>query len=41
MGISKTQLKHHLQEMANYNVLVTILTDGEENNPCIGFDKNN
>lgn len=32
MGISITQLKHHVQDMANYNVLVTILTDGEENN---------
>jgi hypothetical protein len=32
MGISITQLKHHVQEIANFNVLVTILTDGEENN---------
>jgi hypothetical protein len=31
MGFSINKLKHSLQGQTNYNVLVTILTDGEEN----------
>lgn len=31
MGFSLTKLKNELQSKANFNVLVTILTDGEEN----------
>lgn len=31
MGFSIIKLKQHLQNQADYNVLVTILTDGEEN----------
>jgi hypothetical protein len=31
MGFSISKLKQHLEEKENYSVLVTILTDGEEN----------
>ena len=32
MGLCITKLRHHVKYMDRYNVLVTILTDGEENN---------
>ncbi|MRR21498.1 VWA domain-containing protein [bacterium] len=31
MGVSMTKLKHALENQTDYNVLVTVLTDGEEN----------
>ena len=31
MGVSMTKLKHALEQQTDYNVLVTVLTDGEEN----------
>ncbi|MFY7957134.1 MAG: hypothetical protein ACOVNT_03405, partial [Flavobacterium macrobrachii] len=31
MGLSILKLKHYLKDKDNYSVLVTILTDGEEN----------
>jgi len=31
MGVSMTKLKHSLEKQTDYNVLVTVLTDGEEN----------
>lgn len=31
IGFGVTRLKHDLQRLADYNVLVTVLTDGEEN----------
>lgn len=31
MGFSINKLKYHLEKVADYNVLVTIMTDGEEN----------
>ena len=31
MGVSMTKLKHSLDNQTDYNVLVTVLTDGEEN----------
>ena len=34
IGLSVNKLKHFLARQLNYNVLVTILTDGEENASC-------